>query len=191
MNSASRIVQTSSQWLISTSTATAPADRAQHEADRDRQHVDDDDVLERTRVERPAARDRRPRRARTPAEREGARPAPPAPSTQRGAERDRHRQRARRDRPLRLERMPAIAVAIGDVVDEIDDARQRAEHRRSADTRVDAPPADRTACRPNSSPAKTSRFLVHWAGRSERSRLRASGRPGTASSRGTGSRHRG
>ena len=30
--------------------------------------------------------------------------------------------------------------------------------------------------RPNSRPAKTSRFFVHWPGRSETSRLTASGR---------------
>ena len=64
MNSASRIVQTSSQWLISTSTATRPGHGAEHEPDGDRQHVDDDDVLERARSTAPAAQGRPPRRRR-------------------------------------------------------------------------------------------------------------------------------
>ena len=56
MNSASRIVQTSSQWLISHVDRHGAGDGSQHEPDRNRQHVDDDDVLERARVERQSAK---------------------------------------------------------------------------------------------------------------------------------------
>ena len=52
MNSASRIVQTSSQWLMLDVDRDRPGHRAEHEPDGNRQHVDDDDVLERARVER-------------------------------------------------------------------------------------------------------------------------------------------
>ena len=75
--------------------------------------------------------------------------------------------------------MPPIAVAIGDVVDEIHRARQRAEDRERRPT-ASATAAASNSRRPNSRPAKTSRFFVHWPGRSEMRRLKARERPGTA-----------
>ncbi len=48
-----------------TSIATAPADGTEHEPDGQRQHVDDDDVLERPRIKGLERRRRRRRRGRT------------------------------------------------------------------------------------------------------------------------------
>ncbi len=66
--------------------------------------------------------------------------------------------------------MLAIAVAIGDIVDEIDDSRQRAEDRECRDVAV-ATAETSNSFSAKISAAKTSRFLVHWPGRSEMSRL--------------------
>ena len=77
----------SSQWLIGHVDRDRAGDRAQHEADGDRQHVDDDDVLERAGIQREqrdvAERDERERRAeqRTPP------PSAPAAEQRRRAER--------------------------------------------------------------------------------------------------------
>ena len=194
MNSASRIVQTNSQWLIVDVDHDRAGDRAQHEPDGDRQHVDDDDVLERTGVERLQRRGRRP--ATTPNRQPSAKaPASAtAPMHRRRAERRRHRQRAGRNRPPALQRMLPVALAIRDVVDQIDDAGQRAEDRRTpAIARSDRGRIEQLA-RANSRPAKTSRFFVHWPGRSEMSRLTRSDRRPTlrdAAHRGIGSRRTG
>ena len=95
--------------------------RAQHEPDGDRQHVDDDDVLERAGVEREQRQIRRGDDEEAGAERERACQRHHA-QHDRGRQRRRHRQRARRNRTPRLVRMLAIAVAIGDVVDQVHDA---------------------------------------------------------------------
>ena len=53
-----------------------------------------------------------------------------------GGKRSRRRQRAGRNRTLRLDRVLPVALAVRDVVDEIDHARQHAEDDERAD-RVD------------------------------------------------------
>ena len=106
--------------------------RAQHEADGDRQHVDDDDVLEPAGVrELEHEIDRRDDRERTP-DGESAR-QPRHRERRRRADRDRCGQRARRNRPPRLQRMPPIALAIRQVVHQINDAREDAEDGEGAD----------------------------------------------------------
>ncbi len=101
-------------------------ERAKHEAPGDREHVEDDHVLDRHRVQRE--------------EREvGQRDDPevaidPEPHADRGGPNhgrgDRGgcgRQHTRRNRAARLGGMTAIGFAIADVVDQIDDARKRTE----------------------------------------------------------------
>ncbi len=100
--------------------------RAQHEADRYGQHVDDDDVLQRPGVEGEQADVRR-------AEQAEGRPEPErgpegGDAEHRGRrQRGRHRNRAGRDRPIPLDRMAAIGLPVRHVVEEIDDAGERAE----------------------------------------------------------------
>jgi two-component sensor histidine kinase len=101
-------------------------DRAQHESNRQRQHVDNDDVLQRAGVER---------LQRDVAERHGRKPFTEERCChqRRQADRDRrqdsgaNRQCARGDRPARFERVPAVGFAVGDVVNQVDDSRQSAE----------------------------------------------------------------
>ena len=177
----SSIVQDSSQWLIGTSIATAPPAGAQHEADRDRQHVENDDVLQRPGVERAAARGRStatsaeaPAAARyAAAERADAEHAPRCRCA------ERRRQRPGRDRPRALERVLPIGFAIGDVVDQIDDARQRAEDDERAERAAAiARGIEAAGCAERSARAKTIRFFVHCAGRSDTSEAQRQRRPG-------------
>ena len=67
---------------------------AQHEPDRDRQHVDDDDVLQRAGVERQQRQVRRQRARRTAAAARTRAASADAAEHRRGVERHPHRQRA-------------------------------------------------------------------------------------------------
>ena len=104
-------------------------DGAQHETDGERQHVENHDVLQGTRVQQLQAEvgvATSPNRqlSANARGREPPRRAPPPPRAPRP-----DRQRAGGDRPAPLQRMPPIALAIRDVVDQIDHARQDAEDR--------------------------------------------------------------
>ncbi len=99
---------------------------AKHEPDRQREHVEDHEVLQGARVQRLQSQVR-----------EGDQPKPPAEDECRGKggggeqrgryDRRGHRQRARCNRSAALDRMAPIALAVHDVVDQIDDARERTE----------------------------------------------------------------
>jgi hypothetical protein len=103
----------------------------QHEPAGNRQHVDNDDVLERDRVEREQHDVRQgddPERGVDPERREN----------RGGAQRHRRSggcgraDGARRDWAAGLDRMLPIGLAIANVVDEIDDPRERAEDEKRA-----------------------------------------------------------
>ncbi len=103
-----------------------PGGRPQHEPDRDREHVDDDDVLQRTGVERQQRHvrgrqhaEQRAQQVRA-AERRGN-------EDERGRQRRRNRQLTRGDRAPHLHGVPAVGLAIGDVVDQIHDTGEGAE----------------------------------------------------------------
>ena len=128
-----------------------PGHRAEHEPDGNRQHVDDDDVLERARVEREESQIRRPRRRRSADPSANAPASAKPPSTTADVSAAGTGKRAGGNRPPRLERMLAIAVAVRDVVDQVHDAGQQAEDAegggRPSDRRDDRTDAGRTATR--------------------------------------------
>ena len=124
-------------------------DGAQHEPARERQHVDDHDVLERSGVQGLQAdvgeRHAGERQAERRRERERGRP-----DRQRRCRGRADRERARGNRPLRFQRMTAIAAAIGDVVHQVDDTGQRAEDGEGDDRvadrgRIEEPAAEEQA----------------------------------------------
>ena len=125
--------------------------RAQHEPDRDRQHVDDHDVLERPGVKRQQAdvgrRDRGERRTQPP----GARRAPRPSARPRGRARCAGETTPEAMGRKRLSRVLPVRLAIRDVVDEVDHAGQHAEDRERGSTiarwRGDRAAAGRTAAR--------------------------------------------
>ena len=100
-------------------------DGAQHEADGNRQHVDDDHVFQRAGIDDEQREvGQRDQREGRPEEVGRAERAPPRQHQRRRRCASRRRHGARRDRPMALERVQPILLAIGDVVDEIHDARQ-------------------------------------------------------------------
>ena len=132
MNSASSVVQTQQPVADRDGDRRGAGRRAQREAGRDRQHVENDDVLQERRIRRQQHEIRRGRGEERQAERE------------RGDQRQRaedggRRQRevradcARGNRPLGFERMALILFAIEHVVDEIDRAGERAENEERRD----------------------------------------------------------
>ncbi len=106
--------------------------RTQHEAHGDRQHVHDHETLQRPRVEpqqhQVAHRDEAERRAQGEGRGHGARR-----ERQGHADGQARRHVARGNRPPRLRRVQPIGLAIDDVVDQVHDARQRAEHHERLD----------------------------------------------------------
>ena len=107
-------------------------DRAGHrpkdEAASDRQHVDDDDVLQRGRVHQQQRHVASGRQRNHGTDEECCRKGCSAQN--RSGERGRSRRElARGDRPHPFQRMPLVGIAVGDVVEQIDRPRQRAEDR--------------------------------------------------------------
>ena len=107
--------------------------RAQHEADRDRQHVENDDVLQLAGVQR------QQQRRMTP-------PCTPKSGLQPERGRQRHRRQRHRpadggrhgqgpggNRPVLLDGMAPIRLPVRDIVDQVDDARERAEDDERGD----------------------------------------------------------
>ena len=76
----------------------------------------------------------------------------------------RRREPARGERPEPLDRMRPVALAVRDVVDEVDAARDHAEDRDAGRGEGPARPARRERT-PNRNGSGTTRFLTHWAGR--------------------------
>ena len=131
-------------------------DRAQHEPDRDRQHVDDDDVLERPGIECEQRRRSSARRVRTPGAETMMRRARPTVSTSAVPIAVVGEIAPDGNRTEALARMQTILLAIGNVVDEVDDAGEDAEdgeggerlRRWPPEPETPAPrPAARTAAR--------------------------------------------
>ena len=112
--------------------AMAAAGGAEHEAGGERDDVEDHHVLQCPRVEElqhevaggnaGEARAQRVRRCQRCQREDDC-----------GADGERRGDHASGNRARALDRMQAIVVAVGDVVDEVDDARQRAEHDERAD----------------------------------------------------------
>ena len=129
-NNASRMVQTSNQSLTGTEITRPPRHRAQDEpcaiAITSRMTM----CLSQRRVRglQRHVRERRPSERRAAARRPAPSPAPVRTAAHPSA--GLGRQRARGDRPPRLQRVPPIGFAIGDVVEEIDGPGQRAENQK-------------------------------------------------------------
>ena len=103
--------------------------RPQHEADGDRHHIEDDDVLQRAGIddEQREVRRRRHAERRPQRERRGQRDRAQHHGRDQGGAR---RQISGRDRPHPLDRMLPILLAVRDVVDQIHGAGQRAKNQK-------------------------------------------------------------
>ena len=123
--------------------------RPQREARGDRQHVENDDVLQERRVGDQQHEIRRGRLKERPAQSPTPRSSPPRRRSRAAASASVGLERARRDRPMRFQRMAPILFAIEHVVDEVDRRRRarrtrRRRRRPSARRRVIAEPLRRT-----------------------------------------------
>ena len=160
--------------------------RAQDEADRDREHVEDHDVLEAEGVGEVQGEvaERAEEEARAEGPGDARRPAARRMAAATRAARSGSAPLAMRPRALRG--VEAVALHVHEVVDEVDGAGQGAEdERRPRPRAATASPSKR--CLEKASAARTTRFFVHWWGRSETRRARGrliGARPGPPRARG-------
>ena len=145
----------------------APRHRAQDEAEADGEHVQDHDLLQPERIEDveergTSAAQARKRSPRSRGRGRGTRGRGPRASSTRRP----RRERAAGDRPQALARMKAVALQVGDVVEQVD--RSRTARRRSRKRGPTARSGSGSKrCLESAGAANTTRFFVHWWGRSE------------------------
>ena len=122
-NSASSSVQRKSQFETGTSIATPPGEDAEHEPRGDRQHVEDDHVLEHEGVEDLEREVRRHRARRTSSPRYEPRSSPARPADDDQQQRPPGAELIRSDGPKRLLRVQPVLLAVDPVVEDVDRRR--------------------------------------------------------------------